>query len=196
MNTQNELKRAKDSLARFERYLPMLQLKKRQLLVESQRITRELATVMHERDVQCREMQPWLGVLAEPGIEPYLQIEECQLTHENIAGISIPVFAELHFVEPACDLFAEPLWLDQAIVAVRGLIALDYQVRVLELQRACITAELETTSQRVNLFERVRIPHAREQIRRIRIYLGDRQTAAVVRGKFAKRKRIVAEGAS
>ncbi|MBJ2357584.1 V-type ATP synthase subunit D, partial [Sphaerochaeta sp. S2] len=34
----------------------------------------------------------------------------------------------------------------------------------------------------------VKIPEAKDNIRRIAIYLGDQQTAAVVRGKIAKKK--------
>ena len=44
------------------------------------------------------------------------------------------------------------------------------------------------TTQRVNLFEKVKIPECRENIRRIGIYLGDMDTSAVVRSKIAKSK--------
>jgi len=48
--------------------------------------------------------------------------------------------------------------------------------------------ELRVTTQRVNLFEKVKIPEALGSIKRIGIYLGDQQTAQVVRGKISKRK--------
>ena len=51
-----------------------------------------------------------------------------------------------------------------------------------------LSTELRTTSQRVNLFEKVKIPEAKNNIRVIGIFLGDQQTAAVVRGKIAKKK--------
>ena len=44
------------------------------------------------------------------------------------------------------------------------------------------------TTQRVNLFEKVKIPEAKEAIRIIRIKLGDEMTAAVGRAKIAKNK--------
>ena len=53
-------------------------------------------------------------------------------------------------------------------------------------QRRLIAAELQQTSQRVNLFEKVKIPQCKEAIRVIKIALGDEQTAAVTRGKIAK----------
>jgi V/A-type H+-transporting ATPase subunit D len=190
--TKNELKRQKDNLARFQRYLPMLQLKKRQLQAEVQRIQREQTAVAKERDALLARMQPWLAVLGAGGIDAYLDIDTCDMPTENIAGVSFPVFGELRFAEPPRDLFATPPWIDPAIASMRVLLSLDLKLRILDTQHSRIDAELRSTSQRVNLFERVRIPQAREHIRRIRIYLGDLQTAAVVRGKLAKRKREVA----
>jgi len=61
---------------------------------------------------------------------------------------------------------------------------------VLTRQRELLAQELRITSQRVNLFEKVKIPEARNNIRMIRIYLGDQQTAAVVRGKMSKSKLV------
>ena len=58
---------------------------------------------------------------------------------------------------------------------------LDEQVRLL-------SQELKTTIQRVNLFEKVKIPEAKANIKKISVYLGDEQTAAVVRSKISKNK--------
>ena len=55
-------------------------------------------------------------------------------------------------------------------------------------QLACIEEELRTVTQRVNLFEKVKIPGAQENIRRINIYIGDQQTNSVGRSKIAKAK--------
>jgi V/A-type H+-transporting ATPase subunit D len=58
----------------------------------------------------------------------------------------------------------------------------------LKRQDALVREELRITTQRVNLFEKVMIPQARENIKKIQICLGDMQTAAVVTGKIAKEK--------
>ena len=47
--------------------------------------------------------------------------------------------------------------------------------------------ELRTTTQRVNLFEKVKIPETKANIKAISVYLGDQQVAAVVRGKISKK---------
>ena len=66
------------------------------------------------------------------------------------------------------------------------ILSLQCERAIYDEQRRRVTAELQTTSQRVNLFEKVKIPECKEAIRVIKIALGDEQTAAVTRGKIAK----------
>ena len=65
-----------------------------------------------------------------------------------------------------------------------------------EEQRRLLAEELRTTNQRVNLFERVKIPECKEAIRKIRIFLGDVQTLDVARSKIAKQKTLERETAT
>ncbi len=57
-----------------------------------------------------------------------------------------------------------------------------------EKQYELLSKELRTTSQRVNLFEKVKIPESKDNIRKINIFLGDQQTSGVARSKLAKGK--------
>jgi V/A-type H+-transporting ATPase subunit D len=134
-----------------------------------------------------REILSWVEVFGEDvDISSYLQIRDLRTDTGNIAGIDIPVFEGIDFEELPYDLFVLPAWVDRGIDAVKRLLALDAEVRILEEQHRLLSEELRITTQRVNLFEKVKIPETKENIRMIRIYLGDQQTAAVVRGKIAK----------
>jgi len=185
--TKNELKGQKDALKRFQRYLPTLQLKKQQL----QMVIREVEVQMRTKDEQRtnleREIMSWVEVFGEDvDISGTLKIRSLKTDTGNIAGIDIPVFEGIEFDELPYDLFVLPPWVDRGIDAVKRLLALDAEVRTLKEQHRLLAEELRITTQRVNLFEKVKIPETRESIRMIRIYLGDQQTAAVVRGKIAK----------
>ena len=92
------------------------------------------------------------------------------------------------FKDISYSLFEYPLWVDSGIEALKKASVYDARVKTLQEQIDLLNKELRTTSQRVNLFEKVKIPEAKENIRRIGIYLGDQQTSAVVRGKIAKKK--------
>jgi V/A-type H+-transporting ATPase subunit D len=74
-----------------------------------------------------------------------------------------------------------------AVEKVKQVMLLDLEAEIMEKQRSLLDHELRVTTQRVNLFEKIKIPETRANIKRIQIYLGDQQTAAVVRGKISKR---------
>lgn len=185
--TKNELKQQKDALKRYSRYLPMLLLKKQQLQMEMRRVTAEIIASQDKRDKLLEDMQPWLAVLAEEvGLPELVKVEAVDTSIGNIAGVEIPVFNGITLAAIEYDIFAMPLWVDRAVIALKQLLTQDAEISVLTKEHSLLHDELRTTSQRVNLFEKVKIPETRENIRTIQIYLGDEQTAAVVRGKIAK----------
>ena len=102
--------------------------------------------------------------------------------------MTIPTFEGADFTRGDYDLYETPLWVDIAAYHMEKALSLDLEAEVLEEQVRLLEAELHATSQRVNLFEKVKIPETEENIRKISIYLADQQVNAVVRSKIAKRK--------
>jgi len=189
--TKNELKKQKDALKRFLRYLPTLMLKKQQLQMEIRKIEAQEAELKRNRESRYQEIRRWISVFGEDVAFPELLTVKSLVTElGNIAGVDIPVFQNIEFEQSPYDLFVLPLWVDEAIEKLEVLGTLDAKIAVLEKQAELLGEELRITSQRVNLFEKVKIPETRENIRMIQIYLGDEQTAAVVRGKIAKKKLV------
>jgi len=185
--TKNELKKQKDSLKRFERYLPTLQLKKQQLQMVIRQVEHTRREKTDEQEQLSNELENWIAVFGENAdIKNLIALGEIVTDTGNIAGVDIPVFKEITFKEERYDLFEKPLWVDKGISTLKYALSLFAEIKVLKEQVSLLGEELRITTQRVNLFEKVKIPEAREHIRTIRIYLGDQQTAAVVRGKIAK----------
>jgi V/A-type H+-transporting ATPase subunit D len=100
--------------------------------------------------------------------------------------VAIPIFQGAEFETAPYDLARTPLWLDAAVDRMKQVFLLDLEAAVLEEQRQALDHELRITTQRVNLFEKVKIPETKGNIKKIQVYLGDQQTSAVVRGKIAK----------
>lgn len=188
--TKGELKKQRDALKRFERYLPILQLKKQQMQLEIQRVHQRLNQKIEELDNLENDISEWAGLLEEPGdyVEGWIKPKNIVISGFNIAGVDIPVFERIEFEEAEYDLFLTPLWVDTAIIALRKFIGFLEEKKVLNKQLEILTRELRITNQRVNLFEKVKIPECAENIRQIRIYLGDQQASAVGRSKIAKKK--------
>ena len=195
--TKNEQKLQKDRLKQYQRYLPTLQLKKQQLQMVIRQIEAEVAEMRLKQKQLVLAMQVWIAVFNENTVfteelelETLIKIDRVERSVGNIAGVSIPIFKELSFQPISYDLDDYPLWVDQALDSLRDVSRFDALIATLEQQVKLLNRELRTTSQRVNLFEKVKIPEAKENIRKIAIYLGDQQTAAVVTGKIAKKKLV------
>ncbi len=186
--TKTELKAQTDALKRFQRFLPMLQLKKQQLQGEIAGIVAK-ADAVTAREKSVRDgLNAWVGLFAtgEELLGGLVSVKEVKVSKANIAGVEIPVFGGIETDVKPVDLWETPAWVDDAVTALTAILSLQCARAVLQRQRDLIAEELRTTSQRVNLFEKVKIPDCRENIRVIKIAIGDEQTAAVTRGKIAK----------
>ena len=187
--TKNELKKQKDALKRYTRYLPTLELKKQQLLAEIRRVKDEIHAKQKKLESLKAQLAKWIGVFAEDvDITSLLELKNVVTDTGNIAGINIPLFKKLEFEEKSYDLMAYPLWVDAGVKAVKETVAFEKELEILNEQEALIQEELRTTVQRINLFDKVMIPRTKEAIKKIRIFMGDQDTAAVVRGKISKNK--------
>ncbi|MDH3346346.1 MAG: V-type ATP synthase subunit D [Kiritimatiellaceae bacterium] len=187
--TKNELKTQRDSLARFNRYLPTLLLKKQQLQMEMRRLDQEIQEKRDEEQEARAKLSSWIQLYSEPvDLSPFTQIQTMETSIGNIAGVNIPILENLVFEEVIPNLFETEAWTDEGIRVLKQLTRLRVERQILEEQHRLLGEELRTTTQRVNLFEKVKIPEAKENIRVIRIFMGDQQTAAVARSKIAKGK--------
>ncbi len=187
--TKNELKKQREALKRYIRYLPTLELKKKQLVAEIKKIENRVKILKEEIARIEHDLEAWVAVFAEEAhIENLLKIKKIIVGEGNIAGIEIPLFEKVEFEENEYDYMAYPLWVDKALDILKQLIELKARIQVALEQQNVLREELRVTVQRINLFDKVLIPETKENIRIIRIYLGDLQTAEVVRGKIAKSK--------
>lgn len=193
--TKNEQKKQKDQLKQFQRYLPTLQLKKSQLQSVIREVEAEMEELRRKQEDAIRGLDSWIAVYGEnelfpsgKSIDTLIKVKEIKKTYSNVAGVTVPVFDSLTFEDIRYSLDEYPLWVDGAIFSLCDIAKYDALIATLKEEVMLLEKELRVTTQRVNLFEKVKIPEAKENIRVIGIYLQDQQTQAVVRGKIAKRK--------
>lgn len=193
--TKNEQKKQKDELKQFQRYLPTLQLKKSQLQIVIREVEAEMEEMKRKQEEAIKGLDSWIAVYGEntlfppeKSIDTLIKVKKIHKSYSNVAGVSVPVFDSLEFEDIRYSLDDYPLWVDGALFSLRDIAKYDALVSTLREEKELLEKELRTTSQRVNLFEKVKIPEAKENIRVIGIYLQDQQTQAVVRGKIAKKK--------
>lgn len=187
--TKIELKNQRDALRRYQRYLPMLQLKKQQLQMEVQHVEHALAQTREKANALRKQSASWIALFAEAAgrSEPLAGPAQLKLSEDNIAGVAVPHLDAFAVADPGFDLFETPAWFDEAFELIARLAELRTEQAVLEEQIRRLSEELRITSQRVNLFEKIMIPRCKETIRIIKVYLGDLLTADIARGKAAKK---------
>lgn len=189
--TKNELRDRQAHLAQLQKYLPTLQLKKAMLQAEVHDVRLQIAKLkvdLNERQKRVEHFSPLLAT--KTTIDPLnaVKIKRIEKRYENIAGVEIPYFENIEFEDFTYDLFETAPWVDAAIIDLRAFTEFYERVKVAEEQRNALEKELREVSIRVNLFEKILIPRAFSQIRRIKVFLGDQELAAVSRAKVAKTK--------
>ena len=187
--SKSALKSERDALSRYRRFLPTLELKKEQLVAEVRRIEKEQAEIIKREEDLKTGLTKWTVLFSEPvELDKLVSVKAVKTKEGNIAGVPIPIYEETEFSLSDYDLTTTPAWVDYGIAAVKELSSLQNLRAVLAEQQRLINAEMRVTVQRINLFDKVKIPECKSNIRKIQIFIGDQQASAVVRGKIAKRK--------
>lgn len=194
-HTKDALKSERDALQRYRRYLPTLQLKKQQLFLELQRVEVLLLQKKEGEEALWQEVRPWLKLFSETvPWENYLQMERVVTARHAVAGVEYPILQEIILRRTWPDGWQTPLWVDDGLRFLEKLIRLRVEQGILHQQADSLRAEWRITNQRVNLFEKVKIPDCLQNIRAISVFLGEVQAAEVIRAKLAKSKVVKQEG--
>ncbi|NLE29134.1 MAG: V-type ATP synthase subunit D [Phycisphaerae bacterium] len=189
--TRPELKRYRDAMHRYTRFLPMLKLKQQQLQVTIRDVEHQRRAVEEEVRKATRVIEQYSGLfgdLAGVNVKSLAEPEEVLTSTTNIAGVALPVFEDVTFGAVSYSLFGTPAWVDRAVADLQEINRHEAHRNVLQKQYELLSAELVRIIQRVNLFEKIKIPEAKNAIRVIRIKLGDEMASAVGRAKIAKTK--------
>lgn len=183
-----ELKKQKDMLQLYNKSLPSL--KKKQNLLQKQIILfeNEIHELLNEIQRTENNSKNWLAVFSEEVPLPLIQITHYKHTTVNIAGIDIFHIEDIKFTSQY-DLETTPWWFDDGVALLTKVYELNIRINNLKKNISLIKEELDSTAQRINLFEKRLIPQSEENIRKLKIFLGDQQVAAVCRGKLTKKRK-------
>ena len=189
--TRTELKQQRDALARFNRYLPTLKLKQQQVqssIVQTRQLFRRKENAVQSTQKIISAYDGLFNDVAGVNFEQLSTPDSVNTSTHSIAGVYVPRFENITFPKADFSLFGTAPWVDRALTDLKELNQQKAELNILQECLDLLQAELKKVMQRVNLFEKVMIPNTQENIRRIRIALGDQMTAGVARAKIAKAK--------
>lgn len=188
------LKEQRDHLEIYRRFLPSLDLKRQQLLWAWSEAKKELEAIrqseitIHEG---LRRFLPLLGssTLQTRDLTSLVRVRSVAIQHENRVGASLPRIKEIKFERTPYSTLTLPFWVDQLVDSLEQAARVRLEVQVQQERVERLRVAVRKVTQRVNLFEKILIPTALQNIKRIRIALSDEERSAVVRSKLAKKKR-------
>ncbi len=187
---KNTLREQTQMLKLYLEFLPTLELRKQQLQSELRKLQKRIRQKEAAQDSLLQSASSWAPMLQQvlPWVQPLVAIHQVHVSRGNVAGVKVPVFQRVDFKPVSYSLLATPPIYDAALDFIYRAISSREELKVMNRQEQMLQQELTKTTQRINLYEKVLIPETRENIRKIKVYLGDQQTAAVCRAKIAKAK--------
>ena len=188
--TKKAMREQQRKLSQLETYLPTLKLKKKLLQFEVSNCNIIIEELFKKYQMVSAAVDEISSLFSqnEGIIKRYAMIQHIDKEYENIAGVEIPKFIGVIFSEENYSLFDTPLWFDGSLLKIRELITINQHMNVVEEKKRALIKELKEVSIRVNLFEKILIPRTLKSIKKIGIFLGDQELAAVAQAKVAKTK--------
>ena len=194
---KSSLAKQREQLKLYGKLLPSLDLKRQQLTGELARSRKQFERAVRERERGEDEAAAQLPMLANEKIptDGLVHVRRVDLTEENIVGVRVPALDRIEFERAPYSLLARPHWIDPLVERLEHSAKQRVEVAIAVERVRLLEQALRKVTQRVNLFEKVMIPRAKQNIKRIQIYLGDAERSAVVRSKLAKQRRVQARQA-
>jgi V/A-type H+-transporting ATPase subunit D len=190
--SKQSLHHQQEQLKLYKRLLPSLDLKRRQLTMETQKAQEEYAAAVAQIETLETRIGDELPMLADEGLHlrDLVVVKGYRLGEQNIVGVRLPVLESLDCQVAEYSPLATPPWLDILVQRLKDAKTCRLRAEIAAQRLDILRLQLRRITQRVNLFEKILIPTAHSNIQRIRIYLGETERAAVVTSKLAKSKQL------
>src|SRR5499427_836501 len=190
--SKSSLQQQRDKRQLFERFLPSLELKRQQLTAEYKKAMQVLTEAEQGADQASRSLSALLPILGSSSMKlsGLVRIRRLDIVEEDVLGLRLPTLRAVEFDTADYGLLATPFWVDDLVTCLKEVATYRIRLQVYRERVARMQGAVRRITQRVNLFEKVLIPNAEQNIARIQIFLSDIARAAVVNSKIAKAKHV------
>ena len=179
-------------LKTFERFLPTLDLKRKQLLMERAKAAAEHKAIQAElaelEDLVAAQLPMVSNELVD--LTKLVEVTDVKLSEENLVGAYVPVLDSFKCETRPYGYLVRPHWVDTVAIRLKEVLEFKIKIQVARRRFELLETAARKITQRVNLFEKVLIPRTRQNIKRIRLFLSDAERISVVQAKIAKGKQV------
>ncbi len=189
--TKASLTKQKKQLKTFEKVLPSLDLKRRQLSAEHNKTKKLLAQTQKQLTAIETEIADKLPMLSNQlvDLKNIVQVTEVELVEENVMGTWLPKINQIQIQVRNYALLAKPFWVDRLVELLKVALETQVAIQIIQQRVKLLNQAERIATQRFNLFDKVLLPQTKANIKKIQIYLADAERAGVVNSKLAKRKK-------
>jgi V/A-type H+-transporting ATPase subunit D len=166
-------------------------MKEQQLKGMVQALEQGISILKEDIEKTSEQIKNWVAVMAEAGVDlsNLVKVDRIITEKQEIVGVTVETFSDIHFERSELDYFTTPLWVDAAIEVV-----IDQKTKhtILEIEQKkleLLQEELAEARRMKNALKEVFIPETIKNIRKIEIYLGDVERLAIGCAKLVKKKK-------
>ena len=190
--SKSGLQKQREDLKLYQRVLPSLDLKRMQLMGALKRAQDQLSEAEAEVEQLNQRVAEQLPMLANRDIDVsgLVQVDAIRIVEENLVGVKLPALEEVTCKVSDYSMLAKPHWVDTLVDQLKQMVEQKARLQVAAERVRLLEQAVRRITQRVNLFEKILIPTAKKNIKKIQIYLADAERAAVVRSKITKTMRL------
>lgn len=190
--SKSSLSRETSNLKTYRQFLPSLDLKRQELMTQRAKAAIILEQTRIDIDRRMSSIAEELPMLSNNKVDlkDLVMVKGVELDHENVMGASLPVLKNVQVQIREYSFLAKPHWVDDVAAKLAEMLTLKIRVQVEQRRLELLNEAVRKITQRVNLFDKVLIPRARKNIKRIKIYLSDAERAGVINAKLAKSKHL------
>ncbi len=190
--SKSALSKERSALKTYQQFLPSLDLKRQELMSQRAKAKQVLAETKINLEKLSQTMAEQIPMLSNDKVDltELVTVSNVDLERQNVMGAHLPVLTTVSVDIRPYSFLAKPHWVDGVAAKLKDLLTLRIQIQVEQQRLELLNAAVRTVTQRVNLFDKVLIPQAKKNIKKIKIYLSDLETAAVVNAKLAKDKHL------
>jgi V/A-type H+-transporting ATPase subunit D len=188
--SKHELHEQQEQLKLYQRLLPSLDLKRRQLMLEAKKAQDEYSAAQAAVDDLETRIGEELPMLADKEFRlgGLVQLKSCKVIEQNVVGVKLPFLDGIDCEVIDYSRLSTPPWVDTLVQRLKDATEQRMRAEIAGQRLGILQTSVRRITQRVNLFEKILIPTARQSIQKIRIFLGDAERASVITSKLAKKK--------
>jgi V/A-type H+-transporting ATPase subunit D len=190
--SKHALHEQQEQLKLYQRLLPSLDLKRRQLTMEVKKAQEDYAAAQSAVDALEIRIGEELPMLADKEFRlgGLVQLKSFKVIEQNIVGVKLPFLDSIDCTVADYSRLATPPWVDTLVQRLKDAAEQRMRVEIAGQRMSILQIAVRRITQRVNLFEKILIPTAKQNIQKVRIFLGDADRASVVTSKLAKKKQL------